>query len=76
MTSYDRDEYTSLQAIGDVSALYQALHILVSGVLFFVFRINVKLENHLINGVFRARSPDDSMKTLRLKETFWEWGLL
>lgn len=72
MTSYDRDEYTSLQFIGDVSALYQALYIIVSSLLFYGFSINVKLQNHLINGIFRAKKPDESMGTVHLKQTFWE----
>jgi hypothetical protein len=53
---YDRGEYSSLQFLGDVSALFEALMLIATAFLYWLWQIQVKLQNQVINGVYRLRN--------------------
>ena len=56
-TIYERSDYTSLMFLGDVSALYGALQIAIAVLLRYVLRIDLLLDNSILNSVFRKDKP-------------------
>jgi hypothetical protein len=67
---YERRNYTFLQFLGDLSALYSAAYAIAYFLAFTVLKTGVLLDNHLINGIFRSQEED---KTKRLNHTFAKW---
>jgi hypothetical protein len=57
--SYERSNYTLLNFIGDIGALYATIMSIASFILTFIFRIDVVIEHHLLNEVFRVRELDN-----------------
>jgi hypothetical protein len=68
---YERSDYTLLQFLGDVSALYGAAYMIAHFLAFTVLQTGVLLENHLINGIFRSREVKD--RTSHISHTFENW---
>ena len=60
---YDRTDYTTLEFLGDVSALYGAVYAIAHFLAFTVLKTGVLLDNHLINGIFKNQT----------KFTFKQW---
>ncbi len=57
--SYERSNYTLLNFIGDIGAFYSALMSIASFILTFIIRIEVFIEHHLLNEIFRVRELDN-----------------
>jgi hypothetical protein len=57
-----------------VTALFDALRIMSSMVLFFFLRINILLDNFIINGIFRLRdfNSQSGLRTTRLKINYFQ----
>lgn len=70
---YERDEYTILEFIGDVSALYQALQMIGYSILLYVLRLDVLVQNKLLNSVFRKVDDTKPYRLQRLDYTYWRW---
>jgi hypothetical protein len=56
-TIYDRSDYTFLQFLGDISALYDAIHIGISILLVYGLQIGTILDNSILNRVFKKSKP-------------------
>lgn len=56
--AYDRSNYTLLQFLGDIGALSSALFTIGGFILTIFFQIDIILENHLLNEVFRERGTE------------------
>jgi hypothetical protein len=71
----ERTDYTMLQFIGDVSALYSALHSIALFLLSYVFHFEILIEDFLINRIFRLPSliATDNFKIFRPEFTYRKW---
>lgn len=52
-TTYERQNYTLLQMIGDIGSLTSTLSLICEYLLKFIFQIGILLDNHILRGVFR-----------------------
>ena len=70
--SYERTNYTLLNFVGDIGALYSTLTGIASLIL-TLLRTDVVMENHLLNEVFTERPLDHTQPPIHLKITFYDW---
>jgi hypothetical protein len=68
--SFERTNYTLLNFVGDIGALYSALTGIASLIL-TLLRTDVVMENHLLNQVFTERPLDHTQPPIPLKITFY-----
>jgi hypothetical protein len=70
-TYYDRSDYTSLQFLGDIGAVYSALYVILGACLAYGFRIPLLMDNHLLNGVFKLKT-NQPMKPKKLTMNYFK----
>ena len=69
---FERSDYTLLNLLGDIGALYSTL----SGIVSFILNLigsDVVMENHLLNEVFTERAPDHVQPPIPLRVTYFDW---
>ncbi len=69
---YERSDYTLLNLVGDVGALYSSLVSIASFIL-NLLSTDVVMENHLLNEVFTERAPDHVQPPIPLRITYFDW---
>ena len=57
---YQRSNYSFLNFLGDVSALFDALGTIATVFLSFIIKYGVILDTYLVNSIFRLRKPSPS----------------
>lgn len=72
-TQLERTNYTILNFIGDVGALFGTLQMIASFILLKVFQIGALLENSIIKRVFVALLRDFTKVKINL--TFADWWI-
>ncbi len=69
---YERTNYSLLNLVGDIGALYSTLAGIASFILKLI-RTDVVMENHLINKVFTERPLYHTQTFKHLKITYCDW---
>ncbi len=72
---YERTNYTLLNFVGDIGALYSTLAGIASFILNLI-RTDVVMENHLISQVFTERPLYHTQPPKPLKINYCDWFLL
>jgi hypothetical protein len=71
LLSYERSNYTLLNFVGDIGALFSTL----SGIASFILTLfnDTIIKNHLINEIFKERSCYQNQLPIPIKITFYDW---